>query len=950
MMKDKMCGFILKQKREFSELNGTLVEMEHEKTGARLVWLDNGCDNKLFCVGFKTLPENSTGVFHILEHSVLCGSDKYPVKEPFLDLLKGSMNTFLNAMTYPDKTIYPVSSRNARDFLNLTGVYLDAVFAPALLRNPNIFYQEGWHLELGDEPGLKGVVFNEMKGAMSGVDDQIEQELLGLLFPDNCYRFNSGGDPEVIPELTYEDFVASYRRYYHPGNARFYLDGDIPLEETLALIDSYLSRYEKSEPVGEIPMQKPVCGEKTAYYEVADEEGIEKKAILSMGKILCTWEDRVKALAAQVLFNMLADTNDAPLCRAVLEAGLGEDFYMGLSGSIAQPYMMLQVRNMNIERADEAMALIRSTVEDLLRGGLDRQALEASLNRYAFRMRQSAEPQGVYRAMHCYNSWLYGGDVAMYLLKDDVIGEVRAMLNSDGFEKLLREMLLGDDWCILRMLPSTTVGEEKRQKEAALVKSMTDALTAEDAAAVEKRNETLLAWQQSTDTPEQLATLPTLPIEEIGEMARITETEESTVGTATVLYHPVPTEGVTHVNLYFDLTDYTLEELTPFSIVPALFSNLPTENYTAIQLQQAIKTYIGSLDFGVSITARDGETAAARPTLKVAMSVLDEHLEKGLELVLEILRTTRFDAPDSIRRIVLQADEEGKQHAVMAGHAMAAYAVQAHYTARAAVNEAISGYTGLQWLHGFARSFDEKLGDFTKLLERLQKETFCQSRLRVGVTATEKKDLSAFIACLPEGTSVPTSAAYQTALPKRLGIAIPAQIAFASKGYHLSLLNESGNGSLSVASNILSLDYLWNAIRVQGGAYGTGMQGSRDGMLLTYSYRDPSPARSLSVYDEMGNYLRNFEENLDRYIISTVSSAQPLLTAQQKGTMADERWFSGIGREVLEKRHAEMLKTDHAALAAWQAPLDAMAADGAVCVVGYADALAQCDGLEIRQL
>ena len=951
-MTEHIHGFSLVRRQELPEINTTLVEMVHEKSGAQLVWLDNGCENKTFCVGFKTLPEDSTGVFHILEHSVLCGSKKYPVKEPFVELLKSSMNTFLNAMTFNDKTLYPVSSCNEQDFLNLTSVYLDAVFAPAILENPNIFCQEGWHLETGDEPGFKGVVYNEMKGAMSGVDDQIERELMGLLFPDNCYGFNSGGDPACIPDLSYEKFIDTYRRYYHPGNARFFLDGNVPFDRVLEMIDEYLGNCAGKGETFEIPMQAPVSARQVSYYEITPGEAGANKAILTMGKLLCTFEDGVTQFAMQVLCNMLADTNDSPLCKAVLDAGLGEDFVLAVSDGIAQPFVMVQVRNMDDSRSGEARSLIRSFTEELIARGLDRSALEASINRLAFRARQTPEPQGVYRAINAFSAWLYGGKPESYLLNDEVIASVRAMLDNGGFEKLLEKVLVDDsNWVELHMLPSTTVGEEKRRREAARVSAKLEALDAQGRKDLEERCAKLLAWQQTPDSPGQLATLPVLTIDQVGPMPKPTRTVESDCMGVKVLYHPVPTQGVTHVSVYFTMTDRSLSELTAISMLPALLGNLPTAHYSAARLQQEVKTWIGSLNFGFRALSRDNDPGHCRPCLKATMSVLDENLDKAWPLLSEILLHTRFDGKDAIRQIVLQADEEGKQSAIMAGHSMGAMAVQAHYSAEAAVNEAMNGFTSTTWLHGFAKEFDSRIDGFVSLLEDVQRTSVCRGRMTVSVTATREKDVSAFVAALPQGSEAAAAAAYETELPMRMGISIPAQTAFAVKGYHVSRCGMETDGSARVAANILSFEYLWNEIRVQGGAYGAGAQAGRDGMLLSYSYRDPSPDRSLGVYDRMASFLERYAEDgeLDKYIISTVASVNPLLSAAQQGAMADERYFAGITEEQLRQRHEKILSTTHETLRLWCGALEAMARDGAVCVVGYPEALARCENLTVFQ-
>ncbi|MCM1544105.1 MAG: insulinase family protein, partial [Ruminococcus sp.] len=442
----KLCGFTVERVREVKELSGELVEMIHDKTGAQLCWMNNGIENKVFCVGFKTIPQDSTGVFHILEHSVLCGSEKYPVKEPFVDLLKSSMNTFLNAMTYPDKTVYPVASRNEQDFLNLTSVYLDAVFAPALTTNPNVFYQEGIHTELNDgKPSYKGVVFNEMKGALSSVNDKIEYDMNKLIFPDNCYRFNSGGDPAVIPDLTYEHYAETYRKFYHPSNSRFFLDGDIPLEATLSMINSYLERYEKKEIEFDVEMQTPVSNEGTSYYEIDSEEGIDGRDILALGKIVGTWKEKTKLTAAKVLCDVLADSNESPLKRAILSENLADDVEMGVMDSITQPYLITIIRNTDDSQSEKIRDIIRNTVSALVNDGISKEALHASINRLSFSIKQISEPQGLYRALSSYNSWLYGGDPLDYLVFDEMIAELRQMVDNGGFEKLPSELMLDEN-------------------------------------------------------------------------------------------------------------------------------------------------------------------------------------------------------------------------------------------------------------------------------------------------------------------------------------------------------------------------------------------------------------------------------------------------------------------------------------------------------------------------
>ena len=950
-----LCGFTVTRVREVKELNAELIEMSHNKTGAALCWMNDKEENKLFSVAFKTIPNDSTGVFHILEHSVLCGSEKYPVKEPFVDLLKSSMNTFLNAMTYPDKTVYPVSSRNERDYLNLASVYLDAVFAPALTENRFIFWQEGIHTELNDgEPSYKGVVFNEMKGAMSGVNDRIEQSLNQLIFPDNCYRFNSGGEPSVIPDLTYEKYVDTYRKFYHPSNARFFLDGDIPLEETLSMINSYLEKYEKEDKEFDIPTQLPVSNEMSAYYEIDSEESAERKALFALGKIIGSWKDKDKITAIKVLCEVLAATNESPLKRAVLSSGLADDVEMNVMEDLSQPYLMILVRNMEDQNSGAVRELIKNTAEKLVKDGIDKKSIHASINRLSFNCKQLPEPKGLYNALDSYKSWLYGGDPLLYLVYDETIELLRKMADNGGFEELLSELLCDETGVsVLHMLPSYTLGEEERQTEADRLEREVSALSEDEMNELLQNNERLSAWQQTPDSPEASATLPTLPLSAVKDTPELIKTEEKTVNGVTVLHHPLNTHGIVYLSMYFPLTNFSLSELKELSFMPALFGELSTEKHTAAQLQQEIKTYIGSLNFGVDVFGKDGEATKCTPCITVHAGILRENLSVALPLIAEILTQTKLDAPEKIRELLMQSYEESRHMAIGNGHALGLQAVRAQYTAKGAVTEAINGYTFFKFLHRFAENFDEMIFDYISLITQAQAKAVCKAGLTLSVASSNEVSVEALLSELPEGKAMPKEAEYKTALPKKMGIRIPAQIAYAVKGYHLSECGMKNAGSLRVTSNIITFSYLWNEVRVQGGAYGTGFPVGRDGALACYSYRDPSPERSLEIYDAISDFIKAFcesDEELDKYIISAVAATEPLKAPAEQSYSADELWFAGVTDEDRIKTRREMLSTDKEALKEWCAAFEKMADEGAVCVVGPDAALNECDDLAVYEL
>ena len=950
----KLHGFTVDRVREVAELSANLVEMSHDKTGAQLVWVDNGESNKLFSIAFKTLPEDSTGVFHILEHSVLCGSDKFPVKEPFVELLKSSMNTFLNAMTFPDKTMYPVSSRNDQDFMNLTEVYLDAVFAPAIRHNKNIFYQEGWHIEMDGPdatPTYKGVVFNEMKGAMSSVDEVIMEGMLAAAYPETCYGYNSGGDPRVIPELTYEKYMSMYNRYYHPSNSRIWLDGAVPLDRVLTMIDEYLSRFERSDEKHVIAMQEPRACETTQYYEVSAEEGTDNKAMLTLGKLVGTWQDVVRCYAGEILADAIAGSNEAPLKRAIMSAGLCQDMMMGVESSIAQPGMMLTVKNIDPANAPAIRELIKKTAVELCEKGIDKTDLMASINRYEFRVREPNEPAGLMRNIMALNTWLHDGDPLTYLVYDEAFAQLRAMVDNGGFEALLHDLLVKeDDLVVLHTLPSTTLGEEMRAEEAAKLAAISAAWTEEDKAAVLKLNEDLHAWQQTADSPEQLATLPVLDLSEVSPDPMLLHTEEAVVDGVTVLYHKATTNGIVHLNYYFRLTDCTLAELTALSGMDALLGVLPTKRHTAAELQQTVKLHLGRLNFSVENKEKAKCLDATTPVLRVTCSVMADKVELAKDLIHEILTETDFTQVEKIREIVLQQAEHARQYCIGGGHVLAIQAASSHYSAAGAVTEALSGYTSVKAGLDLAADFDARIAEHVTLVEGKLASAVCKARLVLSVTANEPIDVAPILADYPAGTAAPATAAYTTNVPMKRGIKIPAQIGY---GVLASDLGCAWDESGRVAANILSLGYLWNVIRVQGGAYGCGLRMGPTAA-VAYSYRDPSPARSLQMYRGAAEFLREFVasgERIDKFVISTISDTEPLMSPRDEGAVADSRWFAGRTEDDLRQQRAQILATDGEKLLSWCGALEHMAATGAVAVVAHDEALKACEaeGIEIAE-
>lgn len=936
-------GFTITNIRDIPNKNATLIEMCYTKTNTELCWYKSSENNKLFCIGFKTLPKDDTGVFHILEHSVLAGSEKYPTKEPFVDLLKSSMNTFLNAITFSDKTIYPVSSRNTQDFLNLTSVYLDAVFAPLMRTHENIFLQEGWHYELKEDKLIyNGVVFNEMKGATSSVNTLISDHMQSMLFKDNCYGFNSGGDPKAIPDLTYEAYVNTYNDFYHPSNARIFLDGDIPLEDVLTLIDSYLCKYEVGNKHEIIP-QYPCENEKNMYYESSDKD-TKNKAYLSIGKIISTYKDTIKVLAMSVLSDVLAGTNESILTRTILESNLGQDVRMFINDGIYQPYFTLRIDNIENENSEAILSLIKTCIQDVITKGIDKKELIAAINSLSYQLKDVHEPQGLYRAISAYDAWLYNDDPMLFLNMDAMCDTLKELVDSDYYEKLLKEMLLEDTgMCILHTLPSLTYGEEIRKAEYDRLEKEQNSFNEEEMKAIIEKAEALAKWQKSTDSKEALDTIPVLDLSQVDIKPIFTSTTKETIENVPVLRHKIDTNSIVHMSLYFDLSDFTKEELTQISFMTNLFSELNTAHYNTTALQNEIKTYIGNLSFNVEAYAPKDSIQTCTPYLSVNCSVLEENYEIAEKLIHEILMNTIFETKNRIKEVALQSQMMAKQYLITGGRNIASFVSQSHYSSLGAVNEAMHGYTYLKWVNDFATQYEAMYDSFMTLVNKVI-DCLGKKRMILSISENKEREVSSILHLFKEGKDIKNTCTYTSSLPKKTGIKIPAQVSYAVSAHHLLAQNTKYEGSLKLLAHIATFAYLWDEVRVQGGAYGTGMSVGRSGSFNLYSYRDPSPERSLEVYRNLSTFIEKLAKNesLTKYIIAAIASLEPLQTPAQQAKSADIAWFTNFTYEDALKEREEILCANKDSLTKWSDVLNTQAKEGSVCVVGYMEALNKC--------
>ncbi len=954
---DLLHGFRVKYSESLPEIRATLWRMEYEKNGADLIWLDRDDDNQTFAIAFKTIPQDHTGVFHILEHSVLCGSEKYPVKEPFVNLLKSSMATFLNAFTFPDKTMYPLSSRNGQDFLNLIDVYMDAVLHPLSIHDPHAFKQEGWHFELDDADGAlrcNGVVYNEMKGAYASPDTVLEDAMNRALFPDNCYGYDSGGNPEHITELTYERYLESHARFYHPSNARIILDGKLDLDAVLAKLDSFLCEYERIDPDADIPDQQPVSPEEqTCCYEIGPEEDAAGKAVLAQGWVLGKFDQIEENLAFQVLSETICNSNEAPLTKALLDLELCEDVDLSLIDSMQQQYAIFTVRNTKPENKETIWAAVTETLESLAESGLDHKRLHSVLNNIEFSTREKdfgSYPRGLVFAMNALTTWLYGGDPAQSFSYDAVFQSLREKIDAGWFESFLRRSLLDNPHhARVCMLPSLTLGAEKAQKEAERCRKIKEGWSDAEVQQVLSDFRVLRKRQEAEDTPEQLATLPVLSLSDIPEQGSLIRQNVLETRGVTVLHQPEETDGISYLDLYFDLSDRTEEELSQIAFFSGVLGDIATEHYSAPALRSELEGNLGRFTVSTPTYAKQGSLTEAQPKLILSVALLNEKKADAVRLLEEIIHRTDFTVHGDIFNLLRQARMGMEQRIIGSGNAYGAMRTAASGSVKAAINEHMSGITQLRWLQKTEKAWSgcgaEHCNNFAELCPTL----FSKNRLTVSITGELDMPWVEQIIDILSDAPMGRKRQYSAPPVRKEGFVIPAEIGFAARTANLLNLDSRYSGPARVAAQILTYGYLWNDIRVVGGAYGTSLSLRIDGDARLTTYRDPSPARSLLSFDGAGAALREFcasGEPLDGFIISSMAASDPIVTPAQAAIRGGVFYFSGRTNDDRVRERHEILHTTREQLVDFSHTLDAVCKNSGICVIGGRDVLDACTELE----
>lgn len=946
-------GFTLLSRRPLAELDAVLWELQHDGTGAKLLWLDRAEENKTFCIGFPTQPWDDTGVFHILEHSVLCGSQHYPVREPYVELMKTSLNTFLNAITFPDKTLYPFSSRNEQDFHNLLRVYLDAVFHPLLLEKPEIFAQEGWHYELdGDRVTCKGVVFNEMKGVFSSPESQLDYEVSRRLFPDTCYRWVAGGDPEHIPDLTWQRFAETHRKWYHPSHALIFLDGALDLQAVLDLLDEEFSAgYDRRTPPSPPPLQAPVDGGTSVVeYGLSAQESPEGHFWLGLGYGAGTFRDREELTGLRVLCDVLCGDNEAPLRRCLLGCGLAGDVTMQLNDGVEQPTLLLTVKNCAESRLEEAETLLREEMTRLTQQGLDRARVHAALDNLEFALRERQGgwmPQGLLLGTQVYASWLYGGDPADNLCVEALFRTLHRRCDEGWFEQLLRRMMLDNPHhCRVILRPSHTLGAERAEREAARIRAVTDAWDEADRAAARNLQARTEAWQTTPDAPEALAAIPRLRPEQIAPEPEPLPTEELTLSGLPVLRHTLPTHGITYLNLYFAADDLDQEDLQAASLLCELLGALGTGTTPAAALPQKLRTHFGSLQSWVEAYGEAEDFARCRVFLCVSASMLNAHVADGAGLLSELLRDTRLDDREKIGEILRQRRADLGRQIAENGNSFAMTRAGAAFRTECAVQEYAGGIAFLQWLRARESEGPEALPALARRMGALMTRLFTRARLTVSVTS-DAADAAAAAAkqladTLPAGLfTLPARCAVTWPGPAREGFVLPADISFAAMS---GPFPDANRGAARVMKRVVYLEHLWGSIRVRGGAYGTAMVLRNNGLASLSSYRDPNAAHSLACYREIPAFLEGYAGDVTGAILGAVAESDPLRTPRDKGKIADAYHWKKLSHAALCRTRQEILAATTRDVAGYAAQMRDFAARSAVCVLGPRRQLEACGG------
>lgn len=952
---DMVHGFRVNAMSHIEEVNSDAYVMEHVKSGARLMYLDNDDDNKVFYIAFRTTPDNSKGVPHIMEHSTLCGSRKYPLKEPFVELAKGSLNTFLNAITWPDKTMYPIASRNDVDFHNLMDVYLDAVFYPNCLKNPQILMQEGWHYELENKEApltYNGVVYNEMKGALSSPEAIMEDRAMEKLFPDTTYGVESGGDPEVIPTLSFREFTEFHRRFYHPSNSYIYLYGDMDIDKTLEYLDGeYLSAFDRRNVDSMVKTQAPF-GKRisvTAPYGIAENEDTEGKAIHALYNAFNDHMSTMDSLAFRILNYVLIDMDGAPLKQAVLDAGLGSDLSGSYGDSYKQPVWIVEVTGSEVDKQQAFADVVDSTLRSIALKGLDKDMLEATLNRTEFTARENdyqGRPKGLFYGVRAMDLWLYDRDPMEALRYIDDINTLRDNLKTNYFENLLlRYVIKNPHQVLITMKPEKGLTEKMNRETAEKLAAFKSSLSDEQLDEIMASTKALKERQASGETEEALETIPLLSRKDLKRTVEEKVLEKENVSGMDHFHFDVHTNGITYLNLYFPLSGLTEEDIPYAILLSTLLRSLSTTKHSYGELARLSNAYTGGMSFAVNGYGKVEDTNDYLPALTVRAKALTSKADKLLDLLGEVINHTLFTDTKRLKELILQEKSEWDMTAFSRGHSLVMTRLTSYFSRGGEFAEQ-SGLSYYYFLADLARKFDGEKEKLVAKLEEVSRKIFTRSCLffeTIGEEEEKKAVLSNFallVDDMEEGEKKEPRPFSFPSAEKNEAFRTSGKVQYVAKGGNFKSHGFAYTGALKVMETILRYEYLWKKVRVLGGAYGAFTQFLRDGTAILCSYRDPNLAETLKAYEDLPAYLENLtlsNREMTKYVIGTMAAAETQLTPSMKGERAMVHYLSGNTRESRMKIRDEVINCQVEDIRKLAPLVESVIKDPYICVMGSED-------------
>ena len=894
------------------EIHSKATLLKHNKSGARLMLLANDDDNKVFQIGFRTPPTDDTGVPHIMEHSTLCGSKKFPVKDPFVALLKSSLNTFLNAITFPDKTLYPVASCNDKDFANLMEVYMDAVFYPNVYIHEEIFKQEGWHYELEDKDSpviYNGVVYNEMKGAFSSPDQVLMRCSMHALFPDTTYGVESGGDPEFIPNLTYENFKNFHSKYYHPANSYICLYGNMNMDEKLDWLDKeYLSKFDKIDVNSEIKLQKPFAKPRYEdyYYPVGKEESLEDKTYYSYNVLIGENKDSKLVMAFNIINYALLDMPGAPLKQALLDSGICKDVMSMYESGLIQPAFSIEAKDAKAGKVKEFGKIINDNLARIVKEGIDKKSLLAAINFYEFKTREAdfgGAPKGLVYAINSLETWLYDeNDPFNRLLTDNVFSELRNDASSDYFEKVIEKYLLNNNHiAYVTCMPSNTLGEEQEAKVAEKLAKYKASLTEIEIDKLIEDTKALKEYQAAPDRPEDLEKLPKLTIDDIKKDLDEVKNDCTEVDGVKLVRHDLFTNGINYLTFMFDFSKVGSELVPYVGLLTSVLGSVSTAHYNYSELSNEILINTGGISFSSVAYTKDDDCL---PYVSVDVRVLDSKVDFAFEMVKEIIKTSKFDDKKRLYEIVAKDKSRGQM--MLSGGGMAAGIGRAlsYYKKSAKYNELLSGIDQYKFIEELEADFDNRYDGLKANLEKLSNIIFRKENLIYSYTNPSRLDEGLVKAFDEDLFKEPFEEGKFEFVPdyKNEGFKSSSTVQFACLAGNYTKVSKY-NPVLRVLGTALKYDYLWMQVRVLGGAYGFNCNFTRDGDIMLGSYRDPKLAETYEVFKKIPEYIDSIEGDITDYIIGTFGDIDTPLPPKKKGDIAMVAYLTDVdSKQVLEER------------------------------------------------